>query len=100
MMATLILRQANATKIVGIEKQQRQKIYNTQRWVKLRKEILIQHPICQRCGVRLSEHVHHIISFMNYSGYERIAVAYNSDNLMALCEPCHRLMHKRHENKI
>jgi 5-methylcytosine-specific restriction protein A len=92
-MPTLVRKQANATHNVEDSRRERQKIYNTQRWVNLRKFILMNNPVCQRCNARMSEHVHHIDSFMNYSGHERIAVAYNSDNLMALCEACHKEMH-------
>jgi 5-methylcytosine-specific restriction protein A len=97
-MPTLQTKQANASRpkraAEGDTRQERQRIYNTQRWLKLRKEILMKQPLCQKCNSKLSEHVHHIDSFMNYAGNERLNVAYNSDNLQALCSECHSRMHE------
>jgi 5-methylcytosine-specific restriction protein A len=96
----IVTKQANASvteKTVGDRKADRQAIYNTQRWTRLRKELLMNNPICQICGKQLSEHVHHIDSFMNYEGQTRIDVAYNSDNLQCVCAECHNQLHNEHE---
>jgi 5-methylcytosine-specific restriction protein A len=98
-MPTLQTKQANASRPDSSNsRQERQKIYNTQRWVRLRKEILMRYPVCQRCNSKLSEHVHHIDSFMNYTGITRVSVAYDSRNLQALCAECHQLMHNSRES--
>jgi 5-methylcytosine-specific restriction protein A len=76
-------------------KAERQAIYNTRRWQRLRKEILMKHPICQLCNEKLAEHVHHIDSFMNYENDTRIIVAFNSENLQALCAECHTKIHTK-----
>jgi 5-methylcytosine-specific restriction protein A len=85
---------ANPEKPIGT-RQERQAIYNTPRWVKLRKEKLMQNPVCEVCNKELADHVHHINSFMNYSKEERINVAYNSNNLQSVCRECHTKIHKK-----
>jgi 5-methylcytosine-specific restriction protein A len=99
-MPTLQTKQVNASKPSskleeGDKRKERQAIYNTTRWQRLRKEVLMQHPVCEQCNENLSEHVHHIVSFMNYEGNDRINIAYNSNNLQALCSQCHSKLHKR-----
>jgi 5-methylcytosine-specific restriction protein A len=105
-MTTIVTKKANATKKanstkpdnhITAKKAERQAIYNTRRWTRLRKEMLMQHPICQICQKALAEHVHHIDSFMNYTGQTRIDVAYNSDNLQCVCAECHNQLHNEHE---
>jgi 5-methylcytosine-specific restriction protein A len=96
----IVTKQANASateKTVGDRKAERQAIYNTTRWKRLRKELLMKNPICQICKKQLSQHVHHIDSFMNYKGQTRIDVAYNSDNLQCVCMDCHNELHHKHE---
>jgi 5-methylcytosine-specific restriction protein A len=92
-MPTINTKEANAskpsTKLEGNRREERQAIYNTTRWHKLRKEILMQHPICEICNKNLAEHVHHVFSFMEFEGQTRINVAYDSNNLMSVCEECH-----------
>ena len=72
---------------------ERQKIYNTDRWHKLRASKLMQSPLCEVClskgVITPAFHIHHIDSFMNYEGMKRKEVAYNPDNLMSICEQCH-----------
>jgi 5-methylcytosine-specific restriction protein A len=86
---------SKTVKVAGDKRAERQAIYNTRRWTRLRKEILMSNPICQICGNHLAEHVHHIDSFMNYTGQTRISVAYNSDNLLAVCVECHNKQHEQ-----
>jgi 5-methylcytosine-specific restriction protein A len=97
-MPTINKKQSNAskpphTKMAGDKKQERQAIYNTTRWHRLRKEVLMQHPICEICGKNLAEHVHHVFSFMDFEGQTRIDVAFDSNNLMSVCAECHTRIH-------
>ena len=75
---------------------ERQKIYNTDRWHKLRASKLMQSPLCEVClskgVITPAFHAHHIDSFMNYEGMKRKEVAYNPDNLMSICEQCHHCL--------
>ena len=54
---------------------ERQKIYNTDRWHKLRASKLMQSPLCEVClskgVITPAFHAHHIDSFMNYEGMKR-----------------------------
>ena len=78
---------------------ERQKIYNTNRWHKLRAGKLMQSPLCEVClskgVITPAFHIHHIDSFMNYEGMKRKEVAYNPDNLMSICEQCHNKLHNQ-----
>lgn len=38
--------------------------------------------------------VHHKDSFLNYEGLERLAKAYDSDNLLSVCKECHSFLHR------
>lgn len=68
-------------------------------WIRLRREYLAAHPLCERCeahGVsRLAQEVHHCIPVEtagDYAGMRRLA--YDSTNLQALCKTCHREIHE------
>jgi len=60
-----------------------------QRWEKISKRYLRDHPYCERCG-RPSEVVHHIIERAD-GGTD------DYDNLMALCRACHTAIHNKRE---
>jgi 5-methylcytosine-specific restriction endonuclease McrA len=101
-MATIRIKKANAGLPPGVRdaKQERAVIYTSRRWRRLRTQVLALHPICELCGKNLAEHVHHIDSFMNYPpGALRTAVAFNSNNLQALCEKCHGELHGNLQNE-
>ena len=54
-------------------------------------------PLCEICLkyeiITPAEDVHHIDSFMNYSGYKRLEKAYNPSNLMSIGKGCHGKLH-------
>ena len=80
-------------------KKERMKIYNSPRWESLRKTKLQQQPLCEVCllsgVVSIAEDVHHVVSFMQFSGQKRYDVAFNFDNLQSICKRCHG---KEHSN--
>ena len=39
------------------------------------------------------EDIHHIDSFMNYTGTKRLAKAFDFNNLMSICKECHAKKH-------
>jgi len=45
---------------------------------------------------RLAVDVHHRVSFTRFTGLERMAMAYDPKNLMALCKECHANIHLHH----
>jgi thymidylate synthase (FAD) len=50
---------------------------------------------CQRCGLRGGEHqlhVHHLVPV-----YADASLGYEIENLVTLCQPCHALVHKHHQ---
>lgn len=69
--------------------------YNRTLWRKLRKETLLRDKnICQKCGYSALRYmqVHHIL-FRRNGGHDGV------DNLITLCNSCHRLVHWESENK-
>ena len=58
-------------------------IYRLARWQRLRLKVLVERPLCETCG-RPATEVHHRISID-----ERPDLAFDRDNLMALCASCH-----------
>jgi 5-methylcytosine-specific restriction protein A len=83
----------NHTQKSNNNREQRQKIYNSTRWQKLRAEKLMQQPVCEICNENLAEHVHHKDSFMNYVQDLRVNVAFDSNNLQSVCAQCHSKLH-------
>ena len=57
---------------------------HTRRWKKVRRQMLISHPRCERCGSRVSTEVHHIKSAILHREY-----AYDMEWLRAVCHWCH-----------
>ncbi len=79
--------------------EQYNRLINNTRWRRLRNWYLQQHPTCERClkdGIyTAAECVHHITPVEDArSRSEMAALAYNPNNLMALCIPCHTAIHK------
>lgn len=91
------LKKATRIKQTSIKREERNEIYTSTKWRKLRLAHLQQHPLCELCQkegkVVPASQIHHIDSFMNYEGMKRYAVAYDSNNLMSLCEKCHQKVH-------
>lgn len=68
-------------------------------WKNIRAEYLALHPICEDCAARgdtrLATEVHHIIPISNETSYARMrALAYDRNNLRALCHECHEKTHE------
>ena len=81
----------------GKNREERQQIYNSNRWQKLRLYYLYSNPICEFCGRAGQVHLHHKRSFIQ-NGNVSNELAFDESNLEQLCEDCHI---KRHNpNKI
>lgn len=78
-------------------REDRQKIYQSAKWKRLRLAKLMKDPLCEHClkegRTTLAIDCHHIDSFMNYQGLMRLQKAYDIDNLVSLCKECHSLEH-------
>lgn len=74
-----------------------QDVYNTPRWKRLRARKVRENPLCEEClrkGVITQvEEVHHVRPF-DINDPEGTG-AYNYDNLVSLCIPCHKAAHMR-----
>lgn len=79
------------------KKRERAKVYSSKLWADLRTGHLISRPLCECClledKITPAIDVHHLISFTNYQGAERLFYAYDSRNLASLCKECHWKIH-------
>lgn len=80
------------------------KLINCDRWRRLRNWYLSQHPLCEQCrkeGIyTVAECVHHITPVEDARSESEMAqLAYNPNNLMALCIDCHTAIHKAQGQK-
>lgn len=89
--------------VPSINKQERDKIYQTTKWKDLRIAKLIQQPLCEIClekeMITPAIDVHHIDSFTKYEGIMKLQKAYDFSNLMSLCKQCHQLIHNKNNKK-
>lgn len=74
------------------------KIYNSNRWRKLRLEYLKRKPMCEICEenniITLANEVHHIIPISTASTLiQKQILGYDENNLMSLCSDCHKNIH-------
>ena len=85
-------------KPINYNREKRQKIYQSVRWKKLRQVKLMANPLCEICLQRNkivpAVDVHHINSFINYSGKQMKYMAYDFNNLLSLCKECHSWLHR------
>lgn len=91
------LNKAKKQKIRRVNKESRQKIYQSAEWKKLREAKLLQNPLCEICLangiVKPAIDIHHIDSFTKYDGTKKLEVAYNYGNLLSVCKQCHQKLH-------
>lgn len=92
------LRKATKEPQRKINREQRQKIYQSARWKALRKAKLMDQPLCELClskdKITPAIDVHHKDSFLNYEGLKRIEKAYDYANLLSVCKECHSYLHR------
>lgn len=80
------------------KRKERMQIYNTARWRELRESKLRNNPLCEKCleegRTTPADDIHHIQSFMSSDDpIIRKALAFDSNNLMSLCDWCHQKVH-------
>lgn len=81
-----------------VNEQIRRSVYATSKWRKLRNAYLIDHPLCEMCleegKTTAADDIHHIVSFVNISDpVRRKEIAFDYNNLKALCKVCHQKIH-------
>lgn len=74
------------------------RLIHTTRWLRLRRDRLMRHPVCQRCEAegRLapSTEVHHVWPVEDGLGQgEKERLMFDPHNLQALCHECHIKAH-------
>ena len=74
------------------------KLIHTRKWLELRRGVLTEHPLCQRCleegRVTAAAEVHHIRPVEEaFTAVEKEQRMYDPCNLMALCHACHVKIH-------
>ena len=75
------------------------RLIHTTRWVKLRREVLTAHPLCQRClkegRIKEATEVHHVRPVEEVVTFrDKQSLMFDVHNLCALCHDCHVLTHK------
>lgn len=93
-MPTIRLLKIKKNTVPTVRKSMYQGIYQDKRWKKLRALKLMANPLCERCEakgkVTPAKDVHHIVPFDQGTTKEQIEeLAYDYDNLMSVCDPCH-----------
>lgn len=81
---------------------EKHRLYASKEWQALRLLKLQQNPMCERCGKKLAEEVHHRVSFMSQPTPElrrQYCLYIDLDGLMSLCSECHKAIHKEIEQK-
>ena len=75
---------------------EQKRFYSSKKWIKCRDTYLSEHQICERCAKRgiivAAEHVHHKRE-LTAKNYKNPMIAFNPDNLEALCWECHNKEH-------
>ncbi len=94
------LKKPEKTKQTSIKREERNEVYTSTRWKKLRLSYLQNHPLCESClkqdKFTPSVDIHHIISFMSTNDpLKRKYLAFDYNNLMALCKECHQKIHNK-----
>ena len=74
------------------------KLIHTARWLRLRRDVLTAHPLCERCEaegfVTPASEVHHRVPVETAISYsEKARLMYDPNNLCALCHDCHVRVH-------
>lgn len=74
------------------------RLIHTAKWVRLRRDKLTAHPLCERCEdigrVTAATEVHHIIPVENgLTKAEKEQLMYDPTNIRALCHDCHVKTH-------
>lgn len=74
--------------------------YSISRWKTMSQELRKEHEICQLCGKRKSEEVHHIFPFMHQFEDIREEIFFDKDNLICLCTDCHHQVHAKNYGNL
>lgn len=97
-MAPFLKKPSKPVKVRKIQDEDRNEVYRSSKWKKLRQAKLMEQPLCEICLARgitkLADSVHHADSFTNYIGSQRLWKAYDPTNLVSVCNQCHSWLHR------
>lgn len=85
---------------ISVEQEQAKDYYSLTKWKTMSQELRKEHEICQLCGKRKSEEVHHIFPFMHQFEDIREEVFLDKDNLICLCTDCHHQVHAKNYGNL
>lgn len=93
----ILSKNSNEQRYIGEndKKEIEKKFYSISRWKTMSQELRKEHEICQLCGKKKSEEVHHIFPFMHQFEDIREEVFLDKDNLICLCTDCHHQVHAK-----
>jgi len=83
----------------GVHELIQKHVYSTTRWQRVRKAYFMEHPLCERClsqnRTTECQEIHHVIPLKTCNGDLNylLQLAFDYDNLMALCCQCHEDIH-------
>jgi 5-methylcytosine-specific restriction protein A len=93
------LKKADKPKNRSLALKNRQEVYKSSLWERLRKSKLMSNPLCEFCLalglVKPATDVHHKDSFLNYEGSLRQQKAFDYLNLISLCKEHHSFLHRK-----
>ena len=74
------------------------RLIHTRRWLELRRRVLTERPLCQRCAeegfVTAATEVHHVLPVEEAVTFrEKERLMFDRSNLRALCHACHVRTH-------
>lgn len=102
MLARINKKMRKRSRVPTVAKKIYQEIYNTTRWTKLRNWYIRNHPFCEDCleknpqQTKIAQEVHHVIPWATgFTPAEQEALAYDPDNLRALCVDCHKVADRK-----
>ncbi len=75
-----------------------QVVYQDRRWKRVRKLKFKNDPVCEECAgldkTSITEDIHHIVPFNINIPSSIELLAFDYDNLISLCIPCHKKAHR------
>ena len=87
----------------SLNRHNRQKVYQTAKWKRLRQSKLQLNPLCELCLeegiIKPAEDIHHIISPFSCDPLYKDYYAYDFDNLLSLCKEHHSKIHSEHKER-
>jgi len=97
-MPTINKPKKQTTRTKTSNRRERNSIYTSARWKRIRQLKFMENPICEVCegkGIATpAEDIHHIVSFVGIKNEAvKYELAYDYENLLSVCRACHSKLH-------